>query len=746
MKLKRRDFLFLFGASVGSATLNSCFPSRQESPSPNGDRGNKSSSLKIGGDGEVVGFEPVQGYLPLETDGFSEGEQIKVYGQIEVVDDLVLPKGYTYDVIAAWGEPLGDSRFGYNNDYLSFVETGENEGFLTINFEYISGGTWMATYEEVIGKSLPFGEVKEKLAANEGEIDAFALQEDDPLRKQIEEIAKEGLIDQGIGVISLSRDDQGKWSRTNSKADRRITGISGLTDGHYLQATGPGVAVFSKENKQGYEDNLGDRIIGTFQNCSGGTTPWGTVLSAEENFQDQVPEPVRADGSSLAPEQRPFLIDEWQQINGRGNVFGLAGNKYGWMVEIDPANPDDYGTKHTWLGRYRHEAVGVRAEAGKKLAVYSGCDRRSGHVYKFVSQQEVKDIKDKANSDLFTEGMLYGAKFNGDGTGSWIPLNPSTPINPVLPSQVVGKDGESLVTLPNPDREVGGIVEVKSDGEVKAFQEKFPTLGDLYQGTEEEKQGVILIDAHYAANAVGVTCTARPEDTDIAPDGSLYIAFTSGTPGSNGGPDKEVFQGPKGETPWEYGWIIHLTEDENAPEAMTFTWKSLAVGGEPEAGGNGFANPDNLAFDSQGNLWMVTDMSTFVQNQPVPSRTDEEGKPLSQQEIQGIFGSNGLWFMGTSGENAGQAYLFATGPIECEMTGPYFSPDEETLFLSVQHPGEGYGVRQDGASEERSFALKTTGGKDFLQTRTVPLGSNWPGKTAQEPPRPAIVAIRREKQ
>lgn len=745
MKLKRRDFLFLFGTSVGSATLNSCFPSRQEAPLENRELGKQSSSLKISGDGEAISFKPIQGYLPLETDGFSEAEQIKVYGQIEVVDDLVLPEGYTYDVIAAWGDSLGNSRFGYNNDYLSFVETGENEGFLTINFEYISGATWMATYGEVIGKSLPFEEVKEKLAANEGEIDAFSLQEDDPLRKQIEEIAKEGLIDQGIGVISLSRDNQGIWSRTNSKTDRRITGISGLTDDHYLQATGPGVKVFSKENKQGYEDNLGDRIIGTFQNCSGGTTPWGTVLSAEENFQDQVPEPVKADGSSLEPGQQPFILDEGK-VDGRGNVFGLAGNKYGWMVEVNPANADDYGTKHTWLGRYRHEAVGIRAEVGKKLAVYSGCDRRSGHIYKFVSQNEVKDLKDKTNSDLFTEGMLYGAKFNSDGTGNWIPLKPATPINPVLPSQVVGKDGESLVNLPNPDREAGGIVEVKSDGEIKAFEEKLKTLGDLYQGTEEEKQGAILIDAHYAANAVGVTCTARPEDTDIAPDGSLYISFTSGTPGSSGGPDKEIFQGPKGETPWEYGWIIHLTEEENAPGATTFTWKSLAMGGEPTVGGNGFANPDNLAFDSKGNLWMVTDISTSVQNQAVPSRTDEEGKPLSQKEIQGIFGSNGLWCMATSGENAGQAYLFATGPIECEMTGPYFSPDDKTLFLSVQHPGEGNGVRQNNAYEERNFALKTTGGKDFLQTRTVPLGSNWPSKTSKKPPLPGIVAIRREEQ
>ena len=88
-----------------------------------------------------------------------------------------------------------------------------------------------------------------------------------------------------------------------------------------------------------------------------------------------------ADGSSLDPSEKPFLMNE-RNIDGRGNVFGLAGNKYGWMVEIDPRDKNDYGTKHTWLGRYRHEAVAFRAETGKKLAVYSGCDRRGGHLYK----------------------------------------------------------------------------------------------------------------------------------------------------------------------------------------------------------------------------------------------------------------------------------------------------------------------------------------------------------------------------
>ncbi len=66
-----------------------------------------------------------------------------------IQDDLVLPEGFTYDVIAAWGDRVGDSRFGYNNDYLSFVPTGPDQGYLTVNFEYISAETWEQTYPAV---------------------------------------------------------------------------------------------------------------------------------------------------------------------------------------------------------------------------------------------------------------------------------------------------------------------------------------------------------------------------------------------------------------------------------------------------------------------------------------------------------------------------------------------------------------------------------------------------------------------
>ncbi|MGK7894713.1 MAG: PhoX family phosphatase, partial [Xenococcus sp. (in: cyanobacteria)] len=545
------------------------------------------------------------------------------------------------------------------------------------------------------------------------------------------------LIDQGIGVIAVRRNPVGTWERTYSNSDRRITGISGLDDPQrLLKSTGPATKVFTKQNKLGYEDQLGDRIIGTLQNCAGGTTPWGTVLSAEENVQDQIPEPVMADGSALNPSAKPFVIND-KDVDGRANVFGLAGNKYGWLVEVDPANPDDYGTKHTWLGRYRHEAFGIRAVAGKQLAVYSGCDRRGGHLYKFISIGTIKDPQDKGNSRLLTKGMLYGAKFNADGTGEWIPLTLTTPVNPVKPSQV----GGGMVKLPNPDRQEGGVVKVTNELAIESYQKQFRTLGDLYQGdNEQEQQGAILIDAHFAASAAGVTCTARPEDTIVAQDGTLFIAFTSGSPGSDGGADLAVFQGPEGETPYEYGWLFKLEEDNNDPAALTFRWTSLAMGGEPAKGGAGFANPDNIALDKQGNLWVVTDMSTSKQNKAVPSRS-ANGEALSGSNLTGVFGNNSLWYVPLSGNNAGEIYPFAIGPTECECTGPIFSEDNSTLFLAVQHPGEKNGIRQDMASQTRDFELLTTDGISFKQQRQVPLGSNWPSLQANQPPRPAIVAI-----
>ncbi len=724
--MNRREFLVFF-AAASTVALEKSFEAR-----PTLDLAANAAAAPT-----KIPFETVLGPMPLSTSGIAATQQPETFRQFTVTDDLVLPQSIEYQVIAAWGDPVGNARFGYNNDYLSLIETAPNQGFLSVNFEYISAVPWIQSYESVIGQSLPFQPVQAAVkAAGKSGIDAFTLTESDSLKQQIAEISRAALTDQGLGILSVRKNAKGVWERTHSSADRRITGISGLTDRNYLRASGPSRSVFLKPKGQGYRDGLGDRIIGSMANCAGGTTPWGTVLSAEENFQNQVVEAVYADGTSFSPSQVRFVIDE-ETIAGQGNVLGLSGNKYGWIVEVDPANPQDYGIKHTWLGRYRHEAVGVRAEAGRPLAFYSGCDRRGGHLYKFVSRDRVINPKDKRNSKLLEQGMLYAAQFNPDGTGRWIALKAETAVNPVLPSQLLG----NLMILPK--RPDGGTFAAKTDAEVEAFKAQYRTLGDLYEGSAQERQGAILIDAHYAANAVGATSTARPEDTEIAPDGSLYIAFTSGSPGNDGGVDGRIFKGPQGQTPYEYGFVMHLTETRNNPAALTFRWTMAATGGEPASGGLGFSNPDNLVFDRKGNLWMVNDMSSDKLNKAIAQRTDGD-KPLTQSQLAGLYGNNAIWWIPTQGTQAGRAFLFGTGPMECETTGPFFSQDHKALFLSIQHPGETHGVRRDQASETRQFAMMTTQGQPFTQTRQVPVGSNWPTLKPNAYPRPAVVIIRRK--
>lgn len=744
MAIKRRDFLLFLGAGAGTLALQPIARNGQQSVGVLGkpalaqtETAQATTSLP---------FRPIQGPMPLAIDGSDRSKQLSDFSRFVVQDDIVLPEGYTYDVVISWGDRVGENdHFGYNNDYVTLIETAPNEGYLVVNHEYVSAKPWKQSYQQVIGKALPFDEVLAAIQATpEGEIDAFSLPDSDPLKAMVYEISKAAQYDAGLSVISIRKQADGTWQRTYANTDRRISGISGLEDGNYLKVTGPAVAVFRKTSGQGYLDGLGDRVIGTHQNCAGGTSPWGTVFSAEENFQGEVPEAVHADGTSFPPSAKPFSWTweegEIEDIAGQGNALGYAGNKYGWAVEVDPANPNDYGTKHSWLGRYRHEAFAFRAESGKSLAVYAACDRRGGHVYKFVSQEVVRDPQDKANSRLLEQGMLYAAKFNPDGTGSWVPLTLDTPINPDLPSVHIG----GMIPLPNPDRTAGGFIKVEEDAAIAAYTQQFKTLGDLYVGSDEEKQGAILIDAHFAANAAGASCTARPEDTDVSADGTLFIAFTSGSPSSSdGSPIASIFQGPNGEAPYEHGWIMKLVDDNADPAAMTFQWELFATGGEPAEGGLGFSNPDNLMFDAQGNLWMVTDMSTDKHNQPIPSRTKEDGSAVSQSDLRGLFGNNSMWFIPTSGSNAGEAYLFAYGPMECELCGPHLSADGQTLFIAPQHPGEFSGIRQDMASETRQFAMKTVQGEEFTQTREVPIGSNWPGKGANDPAKPSVVAIRR---
>jgi len=155
------------------------------------------------------------------------------------------------------------------------------------------------------------------------------------------------------------------------------------------------------------------------------------------------------------------------------------------------------------------------------------------------------------------------------------------------------------VRVPHSDRSQAGAEKLTSPEAMALYRQRYQTLGDLYKGEGDAQLGALLIDAHLAANAAGITPTARPEDTVLDPaSGDLLVTFTSGMPGNDGTPDPAIFRGPQGQSPWNEGWIMRLSEQgENR-----FRWQMVATGGEPADGGLGFANPDNLAVDPTGSL------------------------------------------------------------------------------------------------------------------------------------------------
>ena len=773
-KFTRRQLLIFFGASAGAAVLAPVL-------------GEKRFGGELAEAAEPLKFTPVRlphplpiyqqkaSYLPTTI---GQGTVLNPssdtrLGQYNVIDDVVVPPEYERYVIVRWGDrvfPNQEEYFGYNCDYTGFVPSdgrNPNDGYLWVNHEYISFpfsalspeapsdlAGFPETYPLVIGQTLP--------------ADKTSIQ-----------LLGEFYYNLGGSVVRISRSDRaGKFAVVSDSKNRRIHGLSGLGinsqrsdqyksitswgsksyqqgDQNYLLGTGPAATqVFNKS-----VDGLGNKIIGTAFNCSGGTTPWGRILSAEENFQGSaaffmgVTESVKPDGTQTS-----------YSTGTSGEKFGLVGEKYGWMVEIDPADPNYRPRKHTALGRFRHENIAIRAEAGKKLVAYMGDDKRGGHTWKFVSNGTVSSPNDKNNSALFEQGTLYVARYNPDGTGQWIPLELNTPTDPIAPSVLASKEiaasGKATRNglLPLPKRNGiagqtsdGGIFGVDTTNEATALSGyKGKTLSNFYTS-----QGAVLCDAFLAANLVGGTPTARPEDIEIHPKTKhVFISYTDALPGSDGYPDSRIFVVSKYTSAvndvQHMGGLYKIIEDSSDCTGTSFRWQRFVQGGEAGAkDGTGFTQNDNLAFDSQANVWIVTDMSTGTHNgfdvgaaaKPIVVDHKQTGNVTN---LNAVFGNNWLLFIPTSGPNAGEAIPFAYGPPRCEMTGPTFVGD--TLIISVQHPGEDCPFTPQ-QTLSRSLEILNLDGSLFNQTRTVSRGSNWPSNiegNPQGPPKPSVIGIRRK--
>ena len=540
-------------------------------------------------------------------DAFGRDHRTSPFGHFTPIragreDALRLPPEFTYDVVALWGDrlPGTNERFGFNADFTAFfpIGTSGHEGVLWVNHEYIKDPKQAFS---LYGQSAP------AVLGHEATVE-------------------DELTDIGASVLHLRRTN-GRWTVVASPLTRRYNVRSRLT------ATGPALR------------DAGD-VGGTLANCSGCQTPWNTVLSCEENFQDVVPEAVDTEGRGT--------------IGGR---FNRNGAHFGWVCEFDPFDADFTPVKHTALGRFRHENVTLRVTPGAPAVAYMGDDRTDGHVYRFVSSARYEPGRQRNRGSLLADGRLYAAVFHADGTGTWRELTAAAPLAPNAASPVP--------TVPAGAR----------------------TLGDIYAN-----QGAIVTDAFRASNLIGATECGRPEDLEVHPvDGSVFIAFTAAAERG-----ARLFSNL-------YGELWRIAEDGDGT-GLRFTWSRWCAGGPNDTarGGAIFAAPDNMLFDRAGNLWLACDMSSSVLAGDDPRYA--------------AFGNNGLFFVPVTGPTAGVPQQFASGPSECELTGPSWSADDSTLFLSVQHPGEAHGVRSSRADSR---------------------GSNWPRSTAGQTPRPGVVAIRR---
>jgi len=167
-----------------------------------------------------------------------------------------------------------------------------------------------------------------------------------------------------------------------------------------------------------------------------------------------------------------------------------------------------------------------------------------------------------------------------------------------------------------------------------------------------ESQTEVLIRLREAAKLVGGTPLDRPEDIEIDPlTGAVVVSLTNNTSKGN-----------------YFGSLLKITEENNDHKAKKFQSEVMLAGGEE----TGFACPDNLAFDKKGNLWFTSDIS---------------GSRMNKSPYES-FKNNGLFFVPMQGDFAGKVLQVASAPRDAEFTGPFFSPEQETLFLCVQHPGE----------------------------------------------------------
>ncbi len=456
-------------------------------------------------------------------------------------DVLEVPEGYRAEVLLSWGQPIckgaGEFRleeqsgasqslqFGFNPDFSAcFPLEGSsgNRGLLVVNHEYPGPNEMFPGYERA------------RLTPSQVEVQMAAC---------------------GLSVVEVQRTKDGWRVVSDSRYNRRITSSTAM------DLAGPvrGDALVRTALDAG-----GHEVLGTFANCGGGKTPWGTVLSCEENFHEYFARASVPKGERLQEGFRRYGMLDASLYGWDTHVprFDLSehpqeAHRFGWVVEVDPFAPGSKPKKRTALGRMRHEgATPVLADDGR-VVVYMGDDGHFEYLYKFVSAGRFDPEGGESNGELLDRGTLFVARFHLDGTGDWLPLIPEGPLEGWSPAR-------------------------------------------------------ILVHARAAADRLGATPMDRPEDVEVNPvNQRVYVCMTMNPARlkGDGGPNPRASN--------RHGHVLELSEFGGDFAARRFQWSPFMLAG-PEGEGQGgqygrggkaepLSCPDNIAFDGVGNLWIATD-------------------------------------------------------------------------------------------------------------------------------------------
>lgn len=534
-------------------------------------------------------------------------------------DSVTVPPGYRAQVLYRWGDATGLAagqpafrpdasntaveqtlQAGMHHDGMAYFPLdGAQRGLLALNHEYVDDG----------------------------------LLHPDGMQTWTAEKVRKSMAAHGVSVIEVQAGAQGWEVVRPSRFARRITAstpmtLSGPAAGHaWLQTAA---------------DPSGRHVLGTFNNCANGQTPWGTYLTCEENFANYFEGPEQP----TAHQKRWSLkkggsFYRWHEFEERFDARRHPNefNRFGWVVEIDPMDPTHTPVKRTALGRAAHEGATVAQTADGRVVIYMGEDARFEYLYKFVSRDAVRPGGAAANRDLLDHGTLYVARFNPDGSGEWLPL-------------IHGQ-------------------------------------GPLTAANGFDSQGAVLIQTRQASDLLGATRMDRPEWTAVDPlTQTVYCTLTNNSlRGQPGQPGVDAANPRANNT---MGQIIRWRE-QGGLAATHFRWDHLVLAGDPKQAraqaqgnirGDVFGSPDGLWVDPRGVLWIQTDVSTSA---------------LGQGEYANLPNNQML----ACNPETGEVRRFLVGPNGCEVTGICATPDMRALFVNIQHPGEPANERSDPAQPLR---------------------------------------------